>query len=230
MHGPPNTPSWRDRFEIQPTFVITEVEHGTATVTAEGDSIPLLLAPDCSRRLLFLQDPTLQSKHELRVFLSTGKAMFEACWLNINFLLKINRIKWSLQGYGHQGSYFADTLVARRSRMWGMGCRVPAASMWLLEGTGGSSPHPQRDPGFHHCCANPSSCPETGGKDETLMRSWWKPWRLLTWDPAFSGHCLQPSTMCPFLTSQNEFPGQQEPCKYLDLHKLNLQSPLMLTE
>lgn len=174
----------------------------TATVIAEGDSIPLLLAPNCSCRI--------QSKHELRVFLSTGKAMFQVCWLNINFLLKINRIKWSLQAFGHQSSYFADALVAQRSRF-----RVPAGSVWLLGGTGGSSPHPQRDPGFHQCCVTPSSCPETGGEDE---KPWWdpseNPWCIPIWDPALSGHCLQSSAMCPFPTSQNEFPCQQKLCKY----------------
>lgn len=58
---------------------------------------PSAPTPYCPRRVLFLQDPTLQSKCELRVFLGTSKATFKVCWLNINFLLKINRIKWSLQ-------------------------------------------------------------------------------------------------------------------------------------
>lgn len=114
------------------------------------DHIPLLQAPYCSTRVLFLQDPTLQSKHELRVFPGTGKAMLKVCRLNINFLLKINRTKWSLQAYGHQGSYFADACIALRSGCdgWAAEFLQDAGSMWLLGGTGGSSPHSQRDPGF----------------------------------------------------------------------------------
>lgn len=204
-------PFWRERFEIQPTSVITEVEHGTATGTAEGDSIPLLLAPNCSRRVLFLQDPTLQSKHELRVFLSTGKALFEVCWLNINFLLKINRIKWSLQAYGHQGSYSADALVAQRSRMWGMGsCRIHVAP----GGNWGLFPTLPEGPWV----------PSVLCHSILLPRNRWGRWNLdeilvkilvsSHLRSALSAHCLQISPTCPFPTSQNEFHCQQEPCKY----------------
>lgn len=139
--------------------------------------------------------------------------MVEVCWLNINFLLKINRTKWSLQANGHQGSYFSDACIAQRSGCegWAAEFLQDAGSMWLLGGTGGPSPHPQRDPGFHYCCVTPSSCPETGGEDKTLMISWWNPQCPPTRDPAFSGHCLQSLPTCPFPTCQNEFPSPMCP-------------------
>lgn len=90
---------------MQPTFVIAEVEQGATTVFAEGDSPTKMCPPAQSPTLLQLLAPPRGSRSsriqrspppeqtQTGAISAQGKVMLEVCWLNINFLLKINRIK-----------------------------------------------------------------------------------------------------------------------------------------
>lgn len=134
----------RYTFEMQATFAIAEVEQGTTTVFAEGDSPTKTCPPAQSPTLLWLPDPPPGSRScriqrspppeqtQTGGLSAQGKVMLEVCLLNINFLLKINRIKWSSWASRHQDSYFADTRVARRSGMRRAGCSISAG--WWAQG------------------------------------------------------------------------------------------------
>lgn len=232
MHGTPNT-LFREREIWNPTNIC---DHWGGTWHCycncwRCDHIPLLLAPYCSRRVLFLQDPTLQSKHELRVFLGTGKAMLEVCWLNINFLLKINRTKWSLQACGHQGSYFADAFVAQRSRRWGMGCSCRMQDPCGSWGEQGALPHiPRETLGSISAVSLRPPAQKLVGK----MKPWWDPGENLSVIPPEIQPSLDtasnPHPCAPFPPPRMNSLANKNPANIRSLRKLNLQSLLMLTE
>jgi len=102
-------------------------------------------------------------------------------------------------------------------------CRMVAMRPTCRAGgvAGGSSPHPQQDPGFHQQVACPPAQKVMGKVQPMKRSSWWKPQHLLTWGGALALilTCLH---ACPFLTARINPLANKHPANTQSLHKPSL--------